>query len=138
MRHGRHFAGSKVGHNFGARSGRFVCEIAICFKALASSSAWFARGPEYCLQIGSGRPQDQKTNVSGVVFVAWQWLLHSRRQVLSANERPNWSLLTSLLPRGTVIKDTRLERTSIVFVPGRFGCQVLRLRRLPLLREGHL
>ena len=25
--------------------------------------------------------------------------------------------------------------TSLVFVPGRFGCQVLRLRRLPLLRE---
>ena len=39
MRHGRHFSASKVGHNLGARSRKFVCEIAICFKALASSSA---------------------------------------------------------------------------------------------------
>ena len=54
MRHGRHFTASKVGHNLGDRSRKFVCEIAICFKALAS-----------CLQIESGRLQHQKTNVSG-------------------------------------------------------------------------
>ena len=42
-----------------------------------------------------------------VGFVAWQWLQHFHREGLSA-----------------------------VFVPSRFGCHVLRLRRLPLLREG--
>ena len=30
---------AEVGHNLGARAGRFICEIAICFKVLASSSA---------------------------------------------------------------------------------------------------
>ena len=71
-----------------------------------------------------------------VGFVAWQWLQHLHRKGLSADVRPNWSLLASLLLRGTVITDTRLEMTYLVFVPGQFGCQVLRLRRLPLLREG--
>ena len=68
--------------------------------------------------------------------VAWQWLQHFHREGLSADVRPNWSLLASLLPRGTVIRDTKLEMTSLVFMPSRFGCQVLRLRSLPLLREG--
>ena len=71
-----------------------------------------------------------------VGFVAWQWLQHFHREGLSADVRPNWSLLASLLPRGTVIRDARLEMTSLVFVPSRFGCQVLRLRSLPMLREG--
>ena len=71
-----------------------------------------------------------------VGFVAWQWLQHFHREGLSTNVRPHWSLLASLLPRGTVISDTRSEMTSLVFVPSRFGCQVLRLRRLSLLREG--
>ena len=71
-----------------------------------------------------------------VGFVAWQWLQHFHREGLSADVRPNWSLLASLLPRGTVITDTRLEMTYLVLVPGRFGCQMLRLRSLPLLREG--
>ena len=44
-----------------------------------------------------------------VGFVAWQWLQHFHRGGLSTNVRPNWSLLASLLPRGTVITDTRLH-----------------------------
>ena len=71
-----------------------------------------------------------------VGFVAWQWLQHFHREGLSANARHHWSLLASLLPRGTVIRDTRSEMTYLVFVPSRFGCQVLRLRSLPLLQEG--
>ena len=71
-----------------------------------------------------------------VGFVAWQWLLHFHRDRLSTKVRPNWSLLASLLPRGTVAKDTILEMTSFVFVPSRFGCQGMWLHRLPLLREG--
>ena len=39
MRHGRHVAALKVGHNLGARSGRFVREIGIRFTALASPSS---------------------------------------------------------------------------------------------------
>ena len=52
-----------------------------------------------------------------VGFVAWYWLQHFHREGLSADVRPHWSLLASLLPRGTVIRDTRLEMTSLVFVP---------------------
>ena len=70
-----------------------------------------------------------------VGFVVWQWLQHSHREGLSADVRPHWSLLASMLLRGTVIRDTRLEMTSLVFVPSRVGCQVLRLRSLPLLRK---
>ena len=79
----------------------------------------------------SPKPENER-----VGFVAWQWLQHFHREGLSADVRPYWSLLASLLPRGTVIRDTRSEMTYLVFVPGRFGCQVLRLRSLPLLREG--
>ena len=61
---------------------------------------------------------------------------HFHREGLSADVRPHGSLLASLLLRGTVIRDSRSEMTYLVFVPGRFGCQVLRLRSLPLLREG--
>ena len=38
VRHGRYFTASKVGHDLGARYRKFVCGIAICFKALASSA----------------------------------------------------------------------------------------------------
>ena len=71
-----------------------------------------------------------------VGFVAWQWLQHFHREGLSADVRPHRSLLAGLLLRGTAIRDTRLEMTSFVFVPSRLGCQVLRLRSLPLLRKG--
>ena len=58
-----------------------------------------------------------------VGFVAWQWLQHFHCEGLSTNVRPHWGLLASLLPRRTVIRDTRSEMTSLV-------------RRLSLLREG--
>ena len=49
-----------------------------------------------------------------VGFVAWQWLQHFHREGLSADVRSHWSLLASLLPRGTVIRDTRSEMTYLV------------------------
>ena len=68
--------------------------------------------------------------------VAWKWLQHFHHEGLSADVRHHCSFLASFLTRGTVIRDTRSEMRYLVFVPGRFGCQVLRLRSLPLLREG--
>ena len=111
-------------HNLGARSRRFVCEIAICFTALASFLPHDLR-VEWSSILSPDRKWPSPTPENERVgCVAWQWLLHFHGEGLSTNVRPSWGLLASLLPRGTVIKDTRLVKTSLVIVPGRFGRQV--------------
>ena len=69
--------------------------------------AW--NGPASSLQIASPTPENER-----VGFVAWQWLQHFHREGLSADVRLHWSLLASLLPRGTVNRDARLEIADLV------------------------
>ena len=123
-------------HNLGARSRRFVCEIAICFTPLACFLPHDLR-VEWSSILSPDRKWPSPTPENERVgCVAWQGLLHFHGEGLSTNVLPSWGLLASLLPRGTVIKDTRLEKTSVVFVPGRFGCQVFQASSLALAREG--
>ena len=102
MRQGRHFTASKSWEPE-------LEELSVKFPPVSK----FWRPPPHDLRMewssilspdrkwSSPTPENER-----VGFTAWQWLLHFHREGVSADVRPNWSLLASLLPRGTVIRDT--------------------------------
>ena len=102
-------------HNLGARSRRFVCEIAICFTALASflphdlRVEWSSILSPYRMW-SSPTPENER-----VGCVAWQWLLHFHGEGLYTNVRPSWGLLARRQPSFScqadlVVKCFRLRR----------------------------
>ena len=76
MRHGRHCTASKVRPNLGARSRRFVCDIAICFQSFGVLFRMV------CAWNGSSILSPDRKWSS-----AWQWLQHFHREGLSTNVR---------------------------------------------------